>query len=247
MIDPTSWLLQALQAHPKLIGWIVIALTLRGFLSAVLKAYAARVVGAGRTVPVWLLTVQDVISWVPQPGKWGALGIFNVPGVPSFGGPSATEDAPPAKRESGSASLGLLALIAGGVLVALAFSGCGFTMTDYYRHTATVLNASETCYEVGSATNRDKEGAFKKLALDGDKTSAKLQAETWRPKYDKILLSCDALRASGRTALYAAPVVEKGINREKNIRDWVIKSGVLIAASALAYSEVGVKFPPEVK
>lgn len=136
-----------------------------------------------------------------------------------------------------------LLLISAAVWFVVAFTGCGANIATYYKGVATGFNVAESCSEFSGMANKDKETEIKKLA-DADKVvESKALRESWRPTYEKIALSCKALLMGAKVALKAGPVVEKAVNRDKLILDWLVKSAALVVEVVARLGEIGIKIP----
>jgi hypothetical protein len=87
-MDPTAFFQRLMATHPTLVSWLVVVLLARGLVLLTIGAIVNRLKAAGKPVPLWMDVVQDVLSFLPAPGKWGIFGPINMVGVPSFGGRS---------------------------------------------------------------------------------------------------------------------------------------------------------------
>lgn len=67
-------MINTILAHKQLI--IIIASAMATMVSSLVNQL-------GPKTPKWLLTIADILAWIPKPGMKGVMGPVNLPGFPS--------------------------------------------------------------------------------------------------------------------------------------------------------------------
>jgi hypothetical protein len=128
------------------------------------------------------------------------------------------------------------------LVAAMFISGCGDTMTNYYRVVSTTAVSAAACRDVLSEAHEKKTADIAEKAKT-DKPGAQADLDKWLPIYEKIKTSCVSLKVASKLALVAGPSVEAAVTKKKDAIDWIVRLTKLGFDVVTALTEAGLKLP----
>ncbi len=189
------------------------------------------------------LLVSGVVTGVLAAGGFNVVKKLFAPSdkqTPPVEGMKPLPEAPKS-GESGFVSVSLLLWLASAVLFAFAMSGCGGMIT-YYRSVSTTAVMGVTGYKALNEVDKQKQTLIVKTA-GSDAIKAKAMLDEYLPKYDAARKALDVGATLVQDAQAAAPLVEAGINKDKDIASWVAKLTTAAVEIGASLSALGVKLP----
>jgi hypothetical protein len=128
------------------------------------------------------------------------------------------------------------------LFVTTLLGGCGDIMSSYYKAVSTTAVTATACRDVLSEAHEKKTAEVVEKAKT-DKVAAQADLDKWLPVYEKIKTACVSLKVGSKLALEAAPVIEAGVNKKKDVIGWITRLAKLGFDAIAALTEAGLKLP----